>query len=90
MAEFINNCANTVIPAYLVLQSKGYQVWSERGTVATEDETWFAKGALATFRAGDPVTLLGLVALREARGAEWRASDEQVDSFIKLFNLGNI
>lgn len=86
MMEFIRNCGNTLVPAYLALQSKGYRVWWDRGNSAPVDETWYAEGSLGAFVGDDPIELLGLVAMRELRGAEWKASDEQIDEFMAKYD----
>lgn len=86
MAEKIGNAGNTLLPAYLALQSKGYKVWWERGDSAPDDERWFAEGPLGSFIADDPVELLGLVAMREVRGVSWQASDDQIDEFMAKYD----
>jgi hypothetical protein len=85
MVDHIGNAANALIPAYLALQSKGYRVSWKRGDSSPDDETWFAEGPLGSFTAEDPVELLGLVAMREERGASWKASDEQIDEFMAKY-----
>ena len=85
MAEKIGNAANTLVPAYLALQSKGYQVRWERGNSAPDDETWFADGPLGSFVADDPIELLGLIAMRELRGPSWTATDDQIDAFMSRY-----
>jgi hypothetical protein len=86
MTEQIVNAANTLIPAFLALQTKGYRVWWERGQAAADNETWYAEGPLGRFVADDPVELLGLVAMRELRGSNWKADDEQIDNFMREYN----
>jgi hypothetical protein len=83
MVPLIANAANTIIPAYLVLQSKGYQVHWERNDTTPENEVWYAEGPLGNFIADDSVSLLGLIAMREVRGPDWQASDEQIDAFME-------
>ncbi len=86
MSETIFNAGNTLIPAYLALQSMGYRVWWQRGDSAPDDETWFAEGELGHFIAEDPVSLLGLIAMREQRGITWHASDEQIAAFMDQYS----
>lgn len=78
----IADAGNVAVPAYLVLQQKGYQVRCE-----TEDsqETWFAENDTAELIAEDIVALLGLVALAEFRGHNWKASDGEIDDFVQKF-----
>jgi len=35
--------------------------------------------------AEDPILLLGVIALAEARGEDWRATDEQIEDFVARF-----
>jgi hypothetical protein len=74
--------ANIVVPACLVLQSKGYRV--DR-TEADKVEFWIAERSGLRFVADGPIELLGVVAVYEARGDRWRASDEDIDAFQKRF-----
>lgn len=74
---------NVVVPAYLALRAKGYVVRCER--TLNESENWIAEGALGRFSADDPITLLGIVGVAETRGADWRASDSEIDSFLRTF-----
>lgn len=85
MTEQIANAGNTLIPAFLALKSKGYRVWWERGDNAPEDETWYAEGPLGCFVADDSLQLLGLVAMRELRGSDWKADDDQIDNFMRHY-----
>ena len=53
--------------------------------VTRHDDGSLALGPLGTFAAEDAVALLGLVAMRELRGASWKASDEQIDEFMARY-----
>ncbi|MHC4400388.1 MAG: hypothetical protein ACYTG0_11995 [Planctomycetota bacterium] len=35
----------------------------------------------------DPVTLLGLTAMREARGPDWKATDQEIGATIREYQL---
>ena len=87
MTEQITNAANTLIPAFLALQTKGYCVWWERGVYAPDDEIWYAEGTLGRFVANDSVELLGLVTMRELRGANWMANDQQIEDFTREYDV---
>jgi hypothetical protein len=76
---FLTTAGNVLIPAYLALVEKGYSVRRE-GT--GDQERWHAEKADRHFLAEDPLYLLGLVALYETRGEDWRATDEQIDGFL--------
>jgi hypothetical protein len=72
----IADAGNTVVPAYLTLLAKRYTVSRQEPVSSESEESWNAEIEHRRFIAGDPVTLLGLVALFEARGEGWRPSDE--------------
>ena len=74
----ISDAANTAIPAYLVLREMGFDVRVNR---SADGESWHATRGEHEYSAEDTVTLLGLVAMHEARGQDWKATDEQIDAF---------
>ena len=74
----IAGAGNVVVPAYLTLQQRGYKVWRESGT-------WYAESESAKLSFEDPVTLLALAGVAETRGAEWKASDEQIQDFLRTY-----
>lgn len=76
----ISQAGNTVVPAILALEAKGM-------TVEVGDSLVVARSDLGTFTADDPVAVLGLVALVEVRGADWRASDAEIDLTLSRFRL---
>ena len=80
----IANAGNVVVPAYLALRGKGYSVHRERHSDGRE-ETWLAENGSIRVIAEDPVALLGLVAMAESRGNDWKASDQQIETFLKEF-----
>lgn len=65
-------------PSLVLLRSRGYELG-----VAPADETrkeigyWFARRDGLEFRAGDPLCLLGIVTLWEARGSAKRLDDDE-------------
>ena len=86
MTERIAGAANTVIPAVRALETLGYAVARrDSGGEPPNDEWWTATGPLGEFVAEDSVTLLGLVAMRDARGAASKASDAEIDAFMGRF-----
>ncbi len=70
---------NTVVPAILALRELGF-------TVAKVEDDFVAQLPDATFRADDPVTVLGLVKLAEVR-RPWWATDAEIDRAIAEFGL---
>jgi hypothetical protein len=83
----LNLCkaGNTLVPAYLVLRAKGYDVTNQRPTDG--DELWIASGPLGRFMAEDTESVLGLITMVEARGEHWRANDEEIETFLTTFGL---
>lgn len=82
----IASAGNTVVPAYLVIRSKGYSIRREPGTKVRE--TWYAEKGDIQLMAEDPLALLGLVALAEERGEDWKALDSEIDAFTTEFGRG--
>ncbi len=80
----IATAGNVLVPAYLALQAKGYRV-SRFTPGRGREEAWRAAKAGEEFTAEDPLSLLGLVALYETRGARWQATDEEIDGFFQRF-----
>ncbi len=79
---FIQQAGNTMAPAFAVMVAKGYAVksfWSagEQMCAAERDDNRFV--------ASDPVAVLGLITLAEARGADWLPTDAEVDAFLDEF-----
>jgi len=72
----ITAAGNTEVPCYLVLIAKGYQI-----THRAADGAWLAEKHGNAFSAGGPLELLGLVAMAETRGSNWRARDEESRAF---------
>lgn len=76
------SAGNVVVPAYLVLLAKGYAVERE----AIDDrEVWRASKGADEFIADSPLELLGVVVVSEERGADWQASDQEIQDFLRRF-----
>ena len=86
MTQFrIAASGNTEIPAYLALLEKGYRVRQEKQS--GEEEFWFATKGNCEFVAEGPIELLGVVTMYETRGINWKATDEEIEDFMKLYEL---
>ena len=84
--EFVlASASNTIVPAYLAIQQKGYSIRRVETPNSGSDELWFAEDTECRFVAEDPLTLLALVALHETRGKEWQATDEQITEFVAQY-----
>ena len=72
------------IPAILLLEDRGYAVTVTR----SEDvERWTATRGDVELSGEDPLQLLGLASLAEARGPSWRATDEQILDTLARFGI---
>ncbi len=87
MKSTLANAGNVIIPAYLALLERGFTVLQDPVMKTGSAACWVAEDSGHRFVAEDLVTLLGLVALYEIRGREWRASDEQIDRFLAEFGV---
>jgi hypothetical protein len=84
MKKHVTNAGNTVVPAVLAIQEKGFAVRCERSDLQT-DETWYAETEDLRFSASDPLSLLGLITMVEARGENWEAQDSEIERFLNEF-----
>ena len=80
------DAGNTVVPAYLTLRQRGYAVRCDQPN--TSQELWHAESETAHVMAEDLLSLLALTAIVESRGSEWRATDEQIESFLREYGVG--
>ena len=69
--------------AILALGERGYRVWWEASERPGADD-WWAEKEGREFIATNPLALLGLVALWESRGEEWRAKPGEPDLLSRL------
>ena len=73
-----------MVPAYLALRAKGYTVTRE--TPGNEaQETWIAESDSLRLVAEDTVSLLGLAPMAEQRGSDWKASDDEIEAFLRAY-----
>lgn len=72
--EVLSEAMNAYDPALETLQSQGYSLFGE---FEGEDgaQTWIAERTDVRLSAGTPLALLGLAALWNERGVEWRRRD---------------
>jgi hypothetical protein len=69
---------NVEAPAYLALVKRGFNVSCDN------QGQWSATGNGCHFIASSPLELLGLAGIFDSRGANWRASDQEIEAFLKL------
>lgn len=87
MKPTLAEAANLYVPAYLALIERGFAVTRESIAPNQSDIHWIAEDADRRYVADDPLTLLDMVALVETRGADWEASDPQIDTFLEEFGV---
>jgi hypothetical protein len=75
-SSLICAAGNVAAPAWLALQHKGY-------VVTVVGDAWYAEKDGRRFMADDVLALLGLVAMVEIRGADWAATDDEIDAFLR-------
>jgi hypothetical protein len=87
----IRIAGNTEIPALLALRTKGFRVWLEYTKVDDPKSPWHpympdyqAEKDGAYFSATSAVELLGLVAMWETRGDNWRFKRDEPDILDEL------
>jgi hypothetical protein len=73
----LSEAGNTVNPALLILQSKGYEIGFEQGEGEDGGETWWAEKDDNLFTASDGLSLLGLVSIWENRGNNWQTKENE-------------
>ena len=73
---YIAAAGNVEAPAYLTLVALGFDLDCDRGG------RWTAEKGDAVFSADSPLELLGLVAMYDARGPQWQASDAEIGAFL--------
>lgn len=76
---------NVEVPAYLALRDKGYAVRVKREGL--DAETWVAAKGGNRFSAARPIELLGVVAVFETCGESWKATDNEIDDFVKRYGI---
>ncbi len=82
--ERIADAGNTLVPAVLALRAAGFTVSREP---RSDGEWWRAETDELELIAADPLTLLGLAAMRRNRGADWKATDAEIDAVIREYGL---
>lgn len=82
----IRIAGNTETPALLALRAKGFRVWLEYDKINDPKNPYYpympdyqAEKDEAFFSATTPVELLGLVAMWEVRGDDWRFKCGETD-----------
>jgi len=76
---------NVVVHAFLSLQQRGYSVRRDAPSGPSDEPLWHAEREGIHLVAEEPLSLLALAAIVESRGAVWRATDEQIESFLREY-----
>jgi hypothetical protein len=80
--EYIAAAGNTEVPAFLALRAAGFTLSTAR---VDDGVLWTARKGDLTLVGDSPLQLLGLHGLRKERGLAWKASDVEIDAFLKQF-----
>jgi hypothetical protein len=75
----LSAATNVLAPAFYVLEEKGYQVHFDK-----QHDWWVAKKDGVKLIGYSTIELCGLAYIYEAKGEEWRVSDEQSDAYTQL------
>lgn len=81
--ENLAAAGNVEVPAYLALQELGFAI--ERHTQDSDTELWVASNSTFTFFAPSLLELLGLFTMRQIRGPNWKADDDQIDRYLSTY-----
>ncbi len=81
--ENITAAGNTEVPAFLAIKALGFDVERRFLDGDRERELWIARNDQSQFSAGSPLELLGLYAMRSQRGQSWKASDDEINEFLR-------
>ena len=81
----VSEAGNVIIPAYITLQQKGYILECIYPETDNDLISWRATKGSNKFNASDPLTLLGIVAMVEHRGENWKATNEEALSFMNKY-----
>ena len=81
--ETIANAGNTEVPCYLAIQSLGFKL--SRIYEKTDQELWVAEKSNLKIIASNQLELLGLIYMRELRGSEWKADDEEIEGYLSRY-----
>jgi hypothetical protein len=75
----IATAGNVLVPILLALKQRGYSV------IRTADNNWRATSGECELIGADPVELLALAAMFETRGADWQASDAEIEDYLERY-----
>ena len=78
--EHITIAGNVEVPAFLALQQLGFSL---RRKMEEDREFWIATKNDLEFSATSTLELLGLCLMRSTRGPDWKASDDEIDSYLR-------
>lgn len=73
----LSAAGNTEPPAFELIKEMGFEI-------SKRDDLWSAENYNAKFNASSPLELLGVITLYQAKGENWRISDEKIQQFIEF------
>ncbi|MFC5456998.1 hypothetical protein [Prosthecobacter fluviatilis] len=81
--ESITAAGNVEVPAYLALQELGFAI--DRRFLENGTEMWVATSDAFLFSAPSPLELLGLCLMRQTRGPNWKADNNQINGYLSTY-----
>lgn len=81
--ENITAAGNTEVPAYLTLRKLGFRI--DRRIQENGDEVWCAENENGSYSAPSPLEVLGIYTMRQVRGDNWKAEDEEIDQYLAAY-----
>jgi hypothetical protein len=79
----ITAAGNVEVPAYLALGQLGFEI--ERRNLESGVEWWIARKNGEEFSAPSPLEVLGLCLMRTTRGDAWKATDDEINSYLRKY-----
>lgn len=85
--EKIIAAGNVEVPCFLAIQAMGYSIKKESLDAGTENEReiWIGEKEGIQISGFNPVELLGIITMRSERGNEWKASDNEIESYLEKY-----
>ena len=81
--DHITSAGNTEVSAYLSLGQLGFEI--ERRLHDIDTEFWIARRDDQEYSATSPLELLGLCLMHQTRGDDWKATDDEINSYLREF-----
>ena len=78
----LSSSGNTEIPAYLILRENGFSIERKE---SEGKETWIAIKDDTKLAGNSLLELLSLREIIEERGENWKATDDEIEEFLRTY-----